>query len=228
MIEALASFPVSMPAISPEAPEWVRHAVGVGGCAGQAVLVAGAAAGVVNCFLGYVLLRALVAVEGLVVGALLGLLAVHAISPSAAPLAYGLSAAVGGVLLGAMAWGVYRMGFALVVGIPAGYVSATILGTQGTSLLIAIGIGLGVAAIAFLMVKPILVLFTAVGGAAAAAWYGGLLYHAGDADAFWNATLGHARPLTPEALIVASAAVVLAIAGIACQARLTGAKPAES
>lgn len=124
--------------------------------------------GILNCFLGYRLLKVWVSLAGFTMGALLGYsLASHFTRDSLAQLAAVVAA---GLILGLAAFHVYRIGVFLLCA-NVGTVAASILLQPRDSLkfMVCLGIGVAIGLLGMAFAKPMVILNTALGGGFSAA-----------------------------------------------------------
>ncbi len=222
----MTSWLVKLPATLPHLPavptDWGREMfLNMQSPSTEAILVLLVMA-LVNCFFGYVLFRVVIAVEGFLIGGLIGLLGAAALGlggdavwPSV------VAGLVSGIILGLLAWMLYRLAFALLTGALATVIAAFLLNPQPavTDWGIAAAVGIGLAIVAFLSLKPIIILFTGAGGGAGAVYYAATLWFGGP-EKFWNATFAHGLPLPTAALVAIVAVGVLSVLGITTQFRL--------
>ena len=119
--------------------------------------------GILNCFLGYRLLKAWVALTGFTAGALL---AYSLVSRYTGNTLIQIGAIVsGGLLLGLLAFHVYRLGvFLLCTTIGTTAVSILLQPKDSLRFLICLGIGVLIGLLGMAFVKPMVILNTALGG----------------------------------------------------------------
>lgn len=122
--------------------------------------------GLVVCFFGYRLVRAVLALAGFAVGAIVGLTAVAAI-PGTGQLAVLIAAGVGGIIGAVLSAALYKVGvFAL--GALAGLMLSTMLPVVGLPAplwLVRAACALGLGLLALLIERPMLSICTALAGA---------------------------------------------------------------
>lgn len=169
--------------------------------------------GLAHCFLGYVLFRIALAIDGAVGGWLMGGMVVAAVrEPSEIDLVVGGLA--GAVLLGMLAWILFRVVFALGAGALVGMLVATAFGEPITTLtwVVAVVAGVVVAAICYAQMRKVVILLTSVGGAMMTVAAGGALL----ADLPWHPArwVGAHAVGGPVAILLMAG---LAVAGVLVQ-----------
>lgn len=171
-----------------------------------------------NCFLGYVIFRILVALYGALLGAGLGFLLLVRLRPQPRPLDFVVACGVCGVLLGLLAWFLYRAAFAILAGLAAlGGVLAS-MNASAAGWVLGLPAGLILAGVTFAWLRYLVMVLTGVGGALAGTYWLAAAF-AGGRPALHGALSGSV-PLTLVLLLVAA---VLAAMGIAAQIRLSDA-----
>lgn len=119
--------------------------------------------GVLNCFLGYRLLKAWVGLTGFTAGALLAYSLVSRYTGNA--LVQIGAIVVGGLLLGLLAFHIYRFGvFLLCTTIGTTAVSVLLQPKDSLRFMICLGIGVLIGLLGMAFVKPMVILNTALGG----------------------------------------------------------------
>lgn len=172
-----------------------------------------------NCFLGYVIFRLALAVTGMLAGAFVGAAVVSWRIASPAGLDYFLGCVVASGLLGLGGWFLYRTAFALAVAAAAAVLIATSASPASLGWWVfggIVGLPLGVAA--FVYLRTVFILLSAVGGGLGVVFYAGSII-SGGVDGFVAATIGPGAPAWLTVLI-AVLALALAGAGAYCQVRL--------
>jgi len=164
----------------------------------------------VNCFFGYVLFRVFLVIWGAMAGVLLG--AGLVFSLRSVPAAADLLVACGGlaVLLGLTSWFFCRLLFAIVVTVgfcAAGpLVGAASFGPGAWPAWVLTGLGLGL--LSFLLMRPMVIVLSALAGGLGAGAYAAALAH------------GQTRPGAMAMPLWVALGVVLTVAGVIVQARL--------
>ncbi len=167
----------------------------------------------INCFLGYLIFRILLAVNGLILGGIIGSLILAGCL--AAPTAMGgfMAALAGGTLLALLAWFAGRAAFVLMVGF-----CAVVLVMTAVGWILGILLGLIVCAIVYSHFKPTVFYVTAVTGAAGSIFYAAALA-AGRRASLWSKLFEQPGRAWLVVLLLLIAAA-LAVAGAFVQRRL--------
>jgi hypothetical protein len=130
---------------------------------GAAALAGALLWGLLNCFLGYPLFRLILVFSAVAVGAVLGAELAEWLREAPTRGDYVIACGTLIVLSALLAWFFYRLGEALLVGgLVAGGLAMLTESPAGTAL--AISLGVAMAVMTFLYMRPLLVLLTAVGG----------------------------------------------------------------
>ncbi len=169
-----------------------------------------------NCFLGYVIFRILVAVYGALLGAGVGFALLVRFRPDPRPLDFVVACGVCGILLGLLAWFLYRAAFAILAGLAALGGVLTALNASAAGWILGVLAGLILAGVTFAWLRYLVMILTGVGGALGGT-YSLAAAFAGGRPALHDALAGSV-PLTIVLVLIAA---VLAALGIAAQIRLS-------
>ena len=118
------------------------------------------------CFLGYVIFRIHLVIAGLFYGAFGGALLVHWFRPQPSGLDYFVICTCIALLLGLLAWLLFRLTFAALTGLSAVLVLALAFGSPASTgaWILSVAAGLLAAGIAFVFMRPVIILATALLG----------------------------------------------------------------
>ncbi len=173
-----------------------------------------------NCFLGYILFRVVLAASGLAAGAAIGVALVAWRLPSPSGLEYFLGGLVVGGLLGLGSWYLYRLAFAIGVAAGVGTLIIMALGSPVSAgwwiLAAAAAVPAGVAAFAYL--RGAFILLTGLAGGFGAVFCAAGIF-AGSADGLLSATLA-AEGSAWLTLMLLAIALALSAAGMYSQSKL--------
>lgn len=177
--------------------------------------------GLVLCFLGYASFRVYLAFGGLMAGGSMGAALVGLYIPGPAGWQYLLAALLLAIPMGALAWWLYRVAFGFFVFALTAVLFATLTSSPTPTAGWVFGglLGLCAGALAFMFMKPLIILVTSLLGGLMAVHAGAALAAEGSVE-LWEAIFGPARNGWAIAALIVSALAVVA-AGIVVQFKIT-------
>lgn len=130
--------------------------------------------GLAHCFLGYVLFRLTLLLDGAIAGWVLGQALLVSFRPAPGGMDLFVAGVIGGILLALSAWYLYKLFFALGLGALSGAMLGSLLGWPATvgGWVVAVLVFVLVSAVVYGMMRKLVILLTAVGGAFTAVFLG--------------------------------------------------------